>query len=253
MDRIETGYEPKFDFPLRDRPPTVRYLLASVPRSGSTLVSHLLWGTGCLGAPLEYLNFEPTGPYGFASESQRKQEALWRNALTRRTSANGVFGLKTFPVQMQALSEGNPALLVQVMRTMIVGKARSKVVRLRRRDGIGHAISYARAALSGVWRSEQEIGGRPEPEYSEAAVVNAGRFIQQQESSWDEMFRDLDLAPLEIWYEDVLADRTGAIEAVADYLGVALDRTAMVEIPEIVRQSQHGADAWREAHGRRRS
>ena len=251
MDTIETGYEAKFDFPFRDRPPMLSYLLASAPRSGSTLVSHLLWSTGCLGAPLEYLNFEPTGPYGFASESPVMQEALWRKVLTRRTSTNGVFGLKAFPVQMQGLSDSNPALLVKVMRAMIAGRGRAKIVRLRRRDRTGHAISYARAALSGVWRSEQEIGGRPEPEYSERAVVNAGRFIDQQENSWDEMIRDLDLAPLEIWYEDVLTDRAGAIEAVAGYLGVELDRTATVQIPEIVRQSQRGADAWRAAHGGR--
>jgi LPS sulfotransferase NodH len=250
MDAIETGYEAKFDFPERNGPPALRYLLATTPRSGSTYVSHLLWRTGCLGAPLEYLNFEPTGPYGFASESPAKQEALWRNALVRRTSTNGVFGLKTFPVQMQALHDSNPALLGQVMRTMIAARGRTKVVRLRRRDRMAHAISYARAALSGIWRSEQEIGGRPEPEYSETAVVNAGRFLDHQESTWDEMFRDLDLTPLVIWYEDMLADPSGTIDAVAAYLGVMIDRTIELEIPEIMRQSQRGADAWRQAHGR---
>ena len=66
---VVTGYEPEFDFPLREAGPTQVYLFASVPRSGSTYVSHLLWATGCLGAPLEYLNFEPSGPYGYASES----------------------------------------------------------------------------------------------------------------------------------------------------------------------------------------
>jgi LPS sulfotransferase NodH len=251
MDTIDTGYEAQFDFPTRNQLPALCYLLASVPRSGSTLVSHLLWRTGCLGAPLEYLNFEPAGPYGFASDSPVKQLALWRNALTHRTSINGVFGLKAFPLQMEALHDSNPALLVEVMRTMVPGRGRARIVRLRRRDPIAHAISYARAALSGIWRSEQEIGGRPEPEYSERAVVNAGRLIEKQESSWDAMFRDLDLVPLEIWYEDVLADTAGTIRAVATHLGVTLDPTAVVEIPEIVRQSQRGADAWREAHGGR--
>lgn len=61
---VETGYEAEFDFPLRPSPPPRPYLLASTPRSGSTYVSHLFWQTGCLGAPLEYCNFEPTGPYG---------------------------------------------------------------------------------------------------------------------------------------------------------------------------------------------
>jgi LPS sulfotransferase NodH len=38
------------------------YTLASIPRTGSTWLSHALWGTGYLGAPLEYVNFEKTGP-----------------------------------------------------------------------------------------------------------------------------------------------------------------------------------------------
>ncbi|HEU4652101.1 MAG TPA: hypothetical protein VFS49_11875, partial [Croceibacterium sp.] len=72
-----TGYEPEFDFPERDGVPERPWLFASVPRSGSTYVSHLLWATGCLGAPLEYLNFEPSGPYGFASESPAAQRDIW--------------------------------------------------------------------------------------------------------------------------------------------------------------------------------
>jgi hypothetical protein len=61
---IETGYEAECDFPPHRPPPSHPYLLASVPRSGSTYGSHILWQTGCLGAPLEYCNFEPTGPPG---------------------------------------------------------------------------------------------------------------------------------------------------------------------------------------------
>lgn len=46
LEGIETGYEEKFDFPYRSQPPERTYILASVPRSGSTYVSHLLWRTG---------------------------------------------------------------------------------------------------------------------------------------------------------------------------------------------------------------
>lgn len=248
MDAIKTGYEAEFDFPAREGPPTLQYLLATVPRSGSTYVSHLLWQSGCLGAPLEYLNFEPSGPYGFASQSPAAQAALWQGVLAKRTSPNGVFGLKTFPVQMQALQENNPALLGQVMRTLFRGPAPTKVVQLRRRDRTAHAISYARAALSGIWRSEQESADRPEPDYSERALVNAGHLIDGQERAWEEMYRDLGLSPLVIWYEDVLADPAGAVATVAGHVGATLDPAGVVDIPEIRQQSQRGAKAWAAAH-----
>lgn len=248
MNRITTGYEAEFDFPPRTMPPSRPYLLASVPRSGSTYVSHLLWQSGCLGAPLEYLNFEPTGPSGFASDSPAAQSTVWHNALTRRTSPNGVFGLKAFPLQLDALQSANPALLVQVMRTLFPAKQTPKVVQLRRRDRTAHAISYARATLSGIWRSEQEAGGRPEPDYSERAMINAGHILEQQECIWEDMYRDLRITPLVIWYEDVLVNPPATAAAVADYLDVRLDPAAKVDIPEIKQQSQAGAKAWAAAH-----
>jgi LPS sulfotransferase NodH len=243
-----TGYEARYDFPWRDAPPERPYLFASVPRSGSTYVSHLLWATGCLGAPLEYLNFEPSGPYGSASESPAAQADLWRAALHRRTSPNGVFGLKAFPLQLEGVHAANPALVANVMRTLFPRGRVPKVVELRRRDRTAHAISYARALLSGIWRKEQEPDDRPEPAYSREAMARAARMIELQDESWQAMYRDLRIEPLVIWYEDVLAAPGAAVSGVAAYLEVALDPAAAVDVPAIERQSQAGARAWAERH-----
>jgi len=246
---IETGYETEFDFPACAAAPAGPYLLATVPRSGSTYLSHVLWRTGCLGAPLEYLNFDPVGPYGFASASPAEQRRLWEAALRGRTSPNGVFGLKGFPIQFEALQRDNPALLARVLRDLLPSRTASRVVRLHRRDRSAHAISYARAILSGVWRKEQERGGVSEPEYSPVAVERAERLIAEQEASWDAMLADLKLTPLTLWYEDVVENPGSAVSMVADFLGVALDPAAAVRIPEVARQSQQGPRAWAERHG----
>jgi LPS sulfotransferase NodH len=248
LEGIETGYEAGFDFPPYAARPPRPYLFASVPRSGSTFVSHLLWQTGCLGAPLEYCNFEETGPYGHASQSPVEQQKLWRTALGRRTSPNGVFGLKGFPVQFEALHRSNPALLADVMRTLFPAPGRGRVVLLRRRDRTAHAISYARAILSGIWRAEQERGGRAEPEYSRIAVERAGRMIEDQEGAWRTMLVDLAIVALELWYEDVLADPDAATKAVAGYLEVEIDPAAAVNVPPIKRQAQKGARDWAARH-----
>lgn len=245
---MESGYETKFDFPSREAEPEKPYLLATVPRSGSTFLSHVLWRTGCLGAPLEYLNFDPAGPYGHANMSPVEQERLWRSALRHRTSPNGVFGLKGFPTQFEALASGSPALLARVMRQVLPSRAASRVVFLRRRDRTAHAISYARAILSGVWRREQEHAARAEPDYSPVAVERAARLIEEQEASWEAMFADLKLTPLTLWYEDAVAEPDRAIASVAGFLEVAVDPAAEVEIPEIRRQAQDGAREWSARH-----
>lgn len=233
---LDTGYEGKFDFPRREASPDIVYMLASVPRTGSTWLSHALWRTGCLGAPLEYLNFEKTGPYYFASHSPETQARLWRSLLHRRTSPNGVFGCKVFPVQLQALGKDNPALL-SALRP-------SRIVYLTRRDRNAHIVSLARASLSGVWRKEQESDLAAPPAYSQEAMEAAERGIAVQEAGWEKMFGQRGIEPLRLHYEDVIARPAEAEAAVADYLGVTLVPGAEVRVPEVAKQSGAGSEDW---------
>lgn len=243
LDGIETGYEGRYDFPQRDGPPDVFYLLASVPRSGSTYLSHILWGTGCLGAPLEYLNFDPAGPYSFASSSPALQRDLWRSVLRRRTSPNGVFGLKAFPVQLEALHQENPALVADVFALLMRRGVTPRIVYLSRRDRVAHTVSYARAALSGVWRKEQE-GPAPSVAYSEDALRTGARLIEAQSAAWEEMFHELRVQPLRLWHEDVIADPKQAAARTAEYLGVRLSAEAAVQVPAIRKQDEADAKRW---------
>jgi LPS sulfotransferase NodH len=246
LDQFDTGYEGKFDFPPRAEGPERTYLLASVPRAGSTYFSHVLWQTGCLGAPLEYLNFEPLGPYGFAAASPAMQQDLWRSVLRRRCSPNGVFGLKAFPPQLEHLQETNASLLHDVLAAMLSRGRPRHVVYLRRRDRAAQVVSYARAWLSGVWRKEQERAAAQTIDYSEEALTAAERGIAYQETSWERMFADLRIEPLTLWHEDVLADPAGATQQVAQYLGVTIDPAAAVEVPPIQKQSPGDAGEWAE-------
>jgi len=253
LDNFNTGYEGKYDFPPRSAPPVRTYLLASVPRAGSTLFSHILWRTGCLGAPLEYLNFEAAGPYGFAAKSPALQHELWRSVLRRRCSPSGVFGLKVFPPQLQALQESNPALLADVLAATLPRDRPSHVVYLRRRDRVAQTVSLARASLSGVWRSDQEQAGAGDPTYSQEAIEAAERGIEAQERAWISMFADLRIEPLQLWHEDVLADPDAAARQVADYIGVRIDPDARVEVPPILKQAPGDASAWAEAYASTRA
>ena len=253
LDHIETGYEGKFDFPARVQGPGRTYLLASVPRAGSTYFSHLLWRTGCLGAPLEYLNFARGGPYGFAANSTAAQLQLWSSVLRRRCSPNGVFGLKAFPVQLEHLQGTNPPLLQDVLATLLPRDRPPRVIYLRRRDRVAHVVSYARAWLSGVWRKEQENAEAPPIEYSQQTLDEAERGIAYHESSWERMFDDLRIEPLLVWHEDVLADGSALAQQVAQYLGVEIDPGATVKVPEIHKQSAGDAQAWIERYEESRS
>ena len=248
LDQVDTGYEGKFDFPPRASGPAITYLLASVPRAGSTFFSHVLWRTGCLGAPLEYLNFEPAGPYGFAAKSPEMQLQLWHSVLRRRCSPNGVFGLKVFPIQLEQLNQGNSPLLSEVLSMMLPRDRERRVVYLRRCDRIAQAVSYARASMSGIWRKEQEEGAAAPIDYSQEALESAERGIAFQEEVWARMFNDLRIEPMELWHEDVLSDPAAAAQQVAGHIGVTIDPRAAVPVPEIEKQTEGDAQLWRDRY-----
>lgn len=253
LDNFNTGYEGKFDFPPRIMAPERTYLLASVPRAGSTFFSHMLWRTGCLGAPLEYLNFEAAGPYGFAANSAALQHELWRSVLRRRCSSNGVFGLKAFPQQLEGLQQSNAALLADVLATILPRDLPRHIVYLRRRDRVAQTVSLARASLSGIWRKDQESGDAEPRSYSQEALEAAERGIAFQESVWASMFADLRIEPLNLWHEDVLADPEAAARQVANHIGVSIDPSAAIEVPGIDKQSVGDANEWAERYSRQRS
>lgn len=248
LEGIETGYEEKFDFPFRDPPPEQVYVLASVPRSGSTYLSHLLWRTGCLGAPLEYLNFLPAGHYGFASRSPDKQIKIWETVLRRRTSPNGVFGIKCFPMLIALLFRSNPELYSQTTAMLMPPDGSARVVRLKRRDRLAHAISLARATRSGIWRQEQEPPEGIAVDYSRAAVDQAMEELERAEAGWDPLFDSLKVEPLTLWHEDVVDRPDDAVRKVAEFLDVRIDPSLAVRVPDVRKQAHSDSHAWAERY-----
>lgn len=244
LDNFDTGYEGKYDFAPRREPPQQTYLLASIPRAGSTYLSHLLWRTGQLGAPLEYLNFEPEGPYGFAATSVDLQLELWHSVVRRRCSPNGVFGLKAFPQQLEMLQRSSQPLLAEVLATILPKDKPRRVIYLRRRDRVAQVVSYARASMSGVWRKDQESATQMPLEYSQATLEAAERGIELQERVWAKMFEDLAIEPLHLWHEDVISDPRRAAHEASAYIGAASDGSPPPNIPVISKQSPGNSAEW---------
>jgi LPS sulfotransferase NodH len=150
---------PDWDLPAPDAPPRT-YVVASLPRSGSTLLCNLLWDCGAAGAPKEYLNPMQLRDWELrlGAPAARLRNALlvgpavgalagrwgWGPARVQahlarvraRRSQGGWFGLKLHLHHLRRWAGAAPL-------EELLGPVR--VLRIQRGDRLGQALSWARA------------------------------------------------------------------------------------------------------------
>jgi LPS sulfotransferase NodH len=230
-------YDKAYDFPNMEGEPKLAYMIASIPRSGGTHFGLALWRTGCLGAPLEYVNLKDGG-WLFRRLSGGDPTTYWKALTAARTSPNGVFGFKAFVHDFSLIADKYEALLPAI--------APSKVIYLRRRDRVAQVLSYARAAQTEVWFHDDKPAA--EPEYDMGLLKKAEQWVDRQERQWRSFFHIKKITPLEVFHEDFLERPEATLTTIADFLGVSLDRSQQLFIPEPRKQSDEITEVWRKRY-----
>lgn len=237
MRHIAETYDPAADFRYYRKDPELTYMLACLPRTGSTHLALSLWRTGLLGAPMEYLNLpHPSGI--FERLGGGDPLTYWRELKRRRTSPNGVFGFKMFLSCYSRVAHLYPSLLPLIRS--------DKVVYLNRRDKVAQAVSQAKASQSNTWFSAVE--SEPEPVCYDFEFIN--QFYQvalRHHEGWDCLFKLSGADPIEVDYEDLAEDTNGTIDFISRRLGVSLEsRSELDSLLEIERQSDCINEEWKE-------
>lgn len=231
MNRL---YQEGFDFPFRDAPPRMHYMLATIPRSGSTYFALKLWRTGGLGAPMEYAN----PPYISMLKNRLSVDldiiSYWREIERRRTSPNGVFGYKMFIKNYLQCEDEYIDLMTKL--------APNKVVFLTRRDVVAQAISLSKALQSKAWFHGVEVECKPKYSYGE--VKNNVNQIEQEIVTWHRIFDLTDAEVLPVFYEDLLETGDKTVYKVSEFLGVKLDSSMEINIPAIEIQRTPESIEW---------
>jgi LPS sulfotransferase NodH len=96
---------------------------------------------------------------------------------------------------------------------------------LRRRNKVAQGISHFRAYKTGIWESPYGHPLRSE-EYQQSVQFDL-RLIehcvieaQHYEREWDAYFQRRNLAPLELFYEDLIGDYDQSLRVVLQFLGI---------------------------------
>jgi LPS sulfotransferase NodH len=267
-------------------PPTLSYLVCATPRSGSTLLCHLLDQTGLAGHPEEY--FEalrhsglPRRPHEYFDPDRHANiierlafrempdgrpqtpNPLWRPetydrylawAYEHGTTANGVFGAKLMWGYLGDFAEllrgidGMAGLPVPELLSRTFPGLR--YVQITREDKVRQAVSLWKAVQTQAWRAG-EVRDAREPVFSFRAVNYLVRLLTAHDASWDAYFLGLGDQPLKVTYEELAEDREPVVRRVLDHLGIEAPGDLGLEAPRLSVQADELSEAWIRRHHER--
>lgn len=228
---VGQAYAPEYDFPEFAGKGTAKYVLATIPRSGSTFFSHELWKTGHLGAPLEYLNFDGGMLLGDGRFNPYDHFCAVKKV---RTSPNGVFGVKIFPNDIKTVIAKCRPLFEEILHY--------KFVYLTRDEKLKQAISYTRAKQTGAWAAD--ITESRIPVFNQSDIDLSLQQIEIQEKFWSSFFERFSIQPLHLTYEHVSDNPLKAIGEVAGFLGVQISPIPAICIPKVKMQADALSSQW---------
>jgi trehalose 2-sulfotransferase len=209
----------------------MRYGILSSQRSGSTLLARALFETRQAGDPLEYFNLRLLALARKQTGNQFLTPIEFMRLMElRRTSPNGIFGMKIHYEQMLRAFQSN--VLNDKMTEFL--RSHQHLFWIRRRDRLRQAVSLAIATHTNSWSSE-------EPAMSAGSIslldcIHALQAISFQDFGWEQIIKAAKLKVRVIWYEDLISDYEGTCRLVLQDL--KLD----IPPPQIERQSTENND-----------
>jgi LPS sulfotransferase NodH len=236
------------------RHPRRCYVVCTIPRSGSNLLTDGLRDTRRAGMPKQF--FLPKAESGYSAELGIDPVADYagyvRAIVNTKVTHNEVFGFKLMSWYLddflarlrEAHGFGNSA----TRDLELLGSAFPRLCFLRivRRHKLRQALSTARALQTGLWKVQKGKSILREPEFDPDLIEQSLREAERQEKIWDDFFRRIGIEPFKVEYERLCQDYERTIGAVLDFLKIKLPAGARVGPPATTRQADEISRMWEE-------
>jgi trehalose 2-sulfotransferase len=236
------------------RHPRRCYVVCTIPRSGSNLLTDGLRATRQAGMPKQF--FLPKSEARYGDEIGLGPEADYpgyvRGIVNTKTTRNEVFGFKLMSWYLDDF-------LTRLRDTRAFGGAttddltmlrnafpRLRFVHIVRRHRLRQALSTARALQTGLWKVQEGKTAIREPEFDAGLIEQSLREAERQEMIWHSFFRRLRIVPFQVEYEELCQDYESMIRGVLDFLKISLPRGARIGPPVTVRQADELSRIWEE-------
>jgi len=236
------------------RHPRRCYVVCTIPRSGSNLLTDGLRDTRRAGMPKQF--FLPKGESRYAAglglDPTVDYAAYVRGVVNSKTTHNEVFGFKLMSWYLddflKRLREthgfGNSAMSdLELLRNAF---PRLSFVRIVRRHKLRQALSTARALQTGLWKVQEGKTTLREPEFDPDLIEQSLHEAERQERIWDDFFQRIGVKPFQIEYEKLCQDYEGTIRAVLNFLRIKLPSDMRVGPPVTTRQADEISRMWEE-------
>src|SRR5216110_3287099 len=236
------------------RHPRRCYVVCTIPRSGSNLLTDGLRDTRRAGIPKQF--FLPKAKSRYARElgidPAVDYAAYVRAIVNTKVTRNEVFGFKLMRWYLddflarlrEAHSFGNSTTSdLELLRDAF---PRLCFLRIVRRHKLRQALSTARALQTGLWKVQEGKNILREPEFDPDLIEQSLHEAERQEKIWDDFFRRIGVAPFRVEYEELCRDYERTIRGTLDFLKISLASDARIGPPVTIRQADEISRIWEE-------
>jgi LPS sulfotransferase NodH len=229
--------------------PAISYVIASIQRSGTHFLCSILRSTGVAGSPAEFFLSKPGETWEKRWDAPSRLAYVER-VLQQNTAADGVFGTVVmwsyFERMLQMLEEIPAYKNLNAPQLLAAAFCQPKYIWTRRRNRVEQAVSWAMACQTGVWaqKAEEKLQPRAIPSFDFKVIDEWCNRIAAHEAGWTNYFRENQIEPLVLFYEDVVASHRAAAERVLEFLGLPFPSGMEIPVPAIEKQATRISEEW---------
>jgi LPS sulfotransferase NodH len=215
-----------------------------------------LRGSGLGGCPEEYF----LGPEEYVPSWENSAWAKANGVGSRRgyldlvrrsgTSPNGVFGCKVmwnYFHEIRHKLSGLPEYAALPVHAALQDLFPNlHYIWILRRDKVRQAVSWARAAQTGIYAVTQ--GDAPleagPPQFDPAFIGNLHRLVQEGEKGWQAYFDESGVQPYVVYYEDLVQAYEATARNILTWMGIPLPENLRFAERRLQRQSDGLNEEW---------
>jgi LPS sulfotransferase NodH len=234
------------------RHPRRCYVVCTIPRSGSNLLTDGLRVTRQAGIPKQFFLPKSEARYGagLGLNPSADYPGYVRAIVNTKITRNEVFGFKLmswylddFLTRLRS-ARAFGGVEANDLTMLLNAFPRLRFVHIVRRHKLRQALSTARALQTGLWKVQEGKTALREPQFDAELIEQSLHEAERQEKIWYTFFQQHGITPLRVEYEELCRDYEGTIRRVLDSLNILLPRDARIGPPVTIRQADETSQSW---------